>query len=291
MLPVSLSFTCLLLLCLVCNLHLVQGRGIWRKKPRDEDLSAAAASADLDAQADFRMPPNAVQNARRNRMAGDSSESSMFALFSMFETYLDQMEAFVESPQFSETVTPDLVKSMFDQIPGMATSPQLMETLNSDKFSDPSAFKETVRLGLSSIRTYLVSFKEIMNDPVKLKEALDLIPEEYRGLMDQLMSGDTSGLQSMLSSLPGVTDANKQMLESMLTGDSAKLSNTLKSVFEDNSQLELARQQFLQNPELAEAFGISLDILQDKDQWASLMKEGLAALEGETSTGSKGRVL
>lgn len=70
-----------------------------------------------------------------------------------------------------------------------------------------------------------------------------------------------------------------------------EVQSQIQSVFSDPQQIELARQQMLENPEMAQAFGLSEEILNDPEQWAALVSEGMGALMGEEEqTDNKGRL-
>lgn len=43
----------------------------------------------------------------------------------------------------------------------------------------------------------------------------------------------------------------------------------------DPKQVELARQQILSQPAVAEAMGLSADTVADPEQWAKLMQDGV----------------
>jgi hypothetical protein len=75
------------------------------------------------------------------------------------------------------------------------------------------------------------------------------------------------------------------MLNGLLDGNADAITGELKKVLGDADQLEAARKQFLDNPQLAEAMGVPMDVVGDKDKWAAAMAEGMDALtaagEGE----------
>ena len=74
--------------------------------------------------------------------------------------------------------------------------------------------------------------------------------------------------------------------KSLLNGDSSALNQELLSAINNPDYIEEARKQMLQSPEMAEAFGISEEILQDPRKWAELMSEnlnGLMNLDGHSN--------
>lgn len=70
---------------------------------------------------------------------------------------------------------------------------------------------------------------------------------------------------------------------SLLDGNTDALEAEVQKVLQDESQVEAARLQFLESPELAEAMGIPLELLRDPEQWAKTMAEGASAIVGASA--------
>lgn len=68
------------------------------------------------------------------------------------------------------------------------------------------------------------------------------------------------------------------MFLNLLNGDSVGLKSQIDSLLGTPNQIEAARLQFLENPELAEAMGLPMDVLHDSEQFAALMAEGIEEL-------------
>lgn len=73
--------------------------------------------------------------------------------------------------------------------------------------------------------------------------------------------------------------AQKKLLVGLLDGNTDLLTNELQKVLGDESQIEQARLQLLASPELAEAFGLPMEVLSDPAQWAAAMAQGAEALK------------
>lgn len=104
-----------------------------------------------------------------------------------------------------------------------------------------------------------------------------------RLIVEKLIEGDTSSLIDLVDNIPGFTNEQKTLIQSMLSGnmDTSAIKETVDDIMNpDDDQIEAARLQFLENPELAEAFGIPIDVIEDKDKWNELMNEGLSGLNG-----------
>ena len=67
--------------------------------------------------------------------------------------------------------------------------------------------------------------------------------------------------------------SQKTFMLNLLDGNIDSISRELKKVLSDNTQVEAARQQLLEHPELAEAFGVDAELLQDPKKWAKKMAE------------------
>jgi hypothetical protein len=80
------------------------------------------------------------------------------------------------------------------------------------------------------------------------------------------------------ASTTGLDATQRRLLLSLLDGNTDALEAEMQKVLSDESQVEAARLQFLEAPELAEAMGIPADLLQDADRWAETMAQGADAL-------------
>lgn len=84
----------------------------------------------------------------------------------------------------------------------------------------------------------------------------------------------------------GLEDSQKDLFLGLLNGNSDALTSQIHSLLGSPDQVEAARQQFLESPDLAEAMGLPMDILADPAQFAALMAEGieeLSKLDGSSS--------
>jgi hypothetical protein len=82
----------------------------------------------------------------------------------------------------------------------------------------------------------------------------------------------------MMNQIPGMTTGQKKMLDTMLEGNTGGVVDAVKEVLQDEDQIEQARLEFLKEPSLAEMMNIPLDVLQDKEKWAEMMRSGLEGL-------------
>lgn len=76
----------------------------------------------------------------------------------------------------------------------------------------------------------------------------------------------------------GLDQSQKDMFLNLLNGNSVGLKSQIDSLLGTPNQIEAARLQFLENPELAEAMGLPMDVLRDSAQFAALMAQGIEEL-------------
>jgi hypothetical protein len=95
----------------------------------------------------------------------------------------------------------------------------------------------------------------------------------------------------------GLDGTQRRLLLSLLDGNTDALAAEVQKVMQDGEQLEAARLQFLEAPELAEAMGLPADALEDPAKWAELMSQGMDALLADmagavgTGAGASGRTM
>lgn len=81
------------------------------------------------------------------------------------------------------------------------------------------------------------------------------------------------------------------MLKNLLNGDTQALTDEINDILGDPDKVEALRLEFLSNPEMSEAVGLSSEVMEDPVMWAAFFAEGLqglneaaaAAAEGEAS--------
>lgn len=223
---------------------------------------------------------------------GEGGNSDSISTFKNFlETYVVMMEKLVDSQEFDTMITPDMFKNIFQKIPRIANFPQIEELLESPSFQDPVKLKETIREGLKQMRIYMSQIIQTMHDPQKLQTLIGQLPADLQDAIVKLVSGDMSALKDMIGNLPGVTEAQKNMLSAMVEGDSSGLADTMQQMFSDPDQVEAARQQFLADPSMAASLGIPEDVLHNKRKWAKFMKDSMNALDANGDAGAAARTL
>lgn len=86
----------------------------------------------------------------------------------------------------------------------------------------------------------------------------------------------------------GLEHSQKSLLMGLLDGNTELLTRELKKALSDDSQVEAARQQMLEHPEIAEAFGVSAEVLQDAAMWAKMMAESADELMSQLDSAAAG---
>ena len=259
-------------------------RGMWgskRKRDEDEDVDNISGGFGSEFGAGSKVIP-----ARQTKAidldgvdASIASQSGMGeSIESMMNMYLNMMEELVESPDFETMITPDAIAAMFDQIPGLSDYPELAAMLDSPALKDPALLRQTIVQGMQTIRSYSSEIVAFFNSPEKIREVLQQLPDEIKGPVNALMQGDMSGVKDLLANIPGLGAGQQDILMSLLDGNMEGLASSAKKIMSDPDQTEAARQQFLANPGMAEMFGISNDVINDKSKFEELMAEGMDSL-------------
>lgn len=65
----------------------------------------------------------------------------------------------------------------------------------------------------------------------------------------------------------------------LLDGNTDLLTRELEQMLGDKNKIEAARQHLLASPELAEAFGLPMEVVSDPEQWAAVIDSGAEALK------------
>lgn len=274
----------LLFLIVVLMVHCCEGKKMWgsrKKKDEVDDQDILIQNTPIFE------PKRRGGSVSRGSPAGigrGTAASSGFGaangLEELLNVYLKMMDELLDSKDFETLVNPESIKSLLDQFPGAAANPELSTLLRSPEFSNPVLLKSTMREGIEMIRASAPDIVAMLSDPAKIAELIEQLPPEMRQMLRGLQSGDMSGLKGLVQNLPGLDEAQKSMLVGLMEGNTDALTNQLKQVLGDGDQVEAARQQFLSNPEMAEAMGIPLEVLSDPALWAATMEQGMEALAG-----------
>lgn len=280
------AFFCLSLLVAFAS-NSYAARGMWgskRKRDEDEDVDDISGGVGAGFETRHKMASNQKQTQKGsafdsfNSLAGVADSGMGETIESMLNIYLTMMEELVESPEFESMVTPEAVAALLEQIPGLSSSPEVAAMLDSPALKDPSMLKQTILQGMQAIRGYTAEIVDFFNSPEKIRMVLEQLPEEVKGPLNTLMQGDKSGIREMLTNIPGMGSAQIEMLMNLLDGNMEAMASSVKKIISDPTQTEAARQQFLNNPGMAEMFGISEEVLNDKEQFDALMKKGTDAM-------------
>lgn len=262
-------------------------RGMWgskRKRDEDEDVDDISGGVGTGFESRSKMVPGGRQTQKKADVfdgfdaLGEAGGGLSDTVESMLNMYLNMMEELVESPDFESLITPDAITAMFDQIPGLSSNPEVVAMLDSPALKDPKMLKQTILQGMQTIRGYTSEIVDFFNSPEKIRQVLEQLPEEFKGPLQAMMQGDMSGLKDILKSVPGLGAAQQDILMNLLDGNMDAMASSAKKMLSDPDQTEAARQQFLANPGMAEMFGISEDVINDKVQFEALMAQGMDAI-------------
>ena len=271
-------------LLLTFTTNSLAARGMWgskRKRDEDEDIDDITNPG---FEVRHKMASNQQPDSRKagagslNSLLSSESSGLGESIESMLNVYLNLMEELVDSPDFDTMVTPEALATILEQIPGLSSNPEVSALLDSPAFTDPKQLKETILQGMQSIRGYSSEIVDFFNSPEKIEMLLDQLPEEFKAPVAAMMQGDMSGIKKMLKKIPGLGAAQTDMLMNLFDGNVEAMVSGAKKLMSDPAQTEIARQQFLDNPGMAEMFGISQEVINDKAQFAALMATGMNSL-------------
>jgi len=293
-------FSRLLLLALIVALFAFEtsAKGLWGSKRKKQD-EAEEAEVDIGGETGFEASRRKAARASGGTSAGGSgstlskrSRSSEMngvgsEIRSVVDLYISMLEEILLSPDFDKYVTPDAIQNMVAQIPGLTENPQIVAMLAAPELNDPVLLKQTLREGISAIRGYTDEIVELFSSPEKMEELISQLPADAREPARSLMRGDTSGIISMLDTVPGLTQAQKKLVTQLLKGNFAGMQDNLAEMLEDPETVESTRQQLLEHPEMVEMFGITLDVLEDKDRFAAFMRKGMDVLTDKDASSSE----
>lgn len=227
---------------------------------------------------DIRQTGGVVNSAPGKKAVNDQVASTIEEFANMYIEFVEEM---MKSEDFDKLVTPESIQGILQQFPGMAANPEVAELFQSPQLQDPEVLKQTLREGLNTVKAAIPELLNLINDPIRMAELMEQLPPEMQLLVEGMRTGDMSMFRSLVDNLPGLDSDQKAMLKSLMDGNTDILTDQLQKVLGDSDQIEAARQQFLESPEMAEALGIPMEVLNDPKQWASLMSQGMDALTSQ----------
>jgi len=165
---------CIVLILLLCLACIVAGRGIWgsRKKKDDEELAVNVPKQQKNIPG-----RNRGNNFGNNNDVADNIRN-------MLNAYTTMMETLVTSPEFDSMITPDSVKNIIMQVPGYDENAELQQLIHSPQFSNPDLLKATIVEGINTLKTYTDTIIEFVNDPVKMQEIIDQVPDNMKEILE-----------------------------------------------------------------------------------------------------------
>ena len=258
-------------LILFCH-SVTDAKGMWgaRRKKREEEEAQRSFEESQQRAAILQDGLGSLSNPTVTRSRGGKSSSGI-DIGALMNLYLNTMEELIESPNADEIFNPETFKNIFASVPNL--SPELSTLLDSPQLNDPILLKQTIKEGLKSLRLYTAQIEEIFHDPEQIKALIQQLPFEYRDAVEGLLKGDTSGIKALLTTLPGITKAQTDVLFKLLDGEKSGIESAVKELLSPDA-IETARQNLLKDPSYAAMFGITKDVLEDKEKFASLMSAG-----------------
>jgi hypothetical protein len=262
----------------------VEGRGIWggRKKKSDDEPSAPVVESGLFTGSN-KNNANArkLQQPQPSKMAMDGfSSSSVSALIEKIYGVFDTVEQMMDTPEFSDMMTPDTIREAFLNVPGIEQHQEVLAMLDSPQFTDPVMLRQTILDGIQEMRIYVDQMGTVMKDPTMRSSMLAALPPDLALAVERLIEGDMSGVRTFLEGTPGIEEEQINIILSLLEGDITKIQDQMLSLLANKDHIEATRQQLLQNPQMAEMMGIEMEVIRNKRKWNEMVKEMKNQLNG-----------
>lgn len=125
-------------------IDIIQSRGVWKRKRRDDDdIITTGNNVDVINE----MKKSITTKKMTSKSSSVTKSIDADSVLSTINAYMNQIYDFVETPEFLDLMTPELIDSMLQQFQAMSgTNPelnQLSEVLNSPQLKDPIMIKAT----------------------------------------------------------------------------------------------------------------------------------------------------
>jgi actin-like ATPase involved in cell morphogenesis len=125
-------------------IDIIQSRGVWKRKRRDDDdIITTGNNVDVINE----MKKSITTKKMTSKPSSVTKSIDADSVLSTINAYMNQIYEFVETPEFLDLMTPELIDSMLQQFQAMSgASPelnQLSEVLNSPQLKDPIMIKAT----------------------------------------------------------------------------------------------------------------------------------------------------
>jgi hypothetical protein len=221
---------------------------------------------------------------------------------SIVEKIIEAFDSMLEMPNLDEIVNMDTMQEVIQMFPELENIPEVRDVLNSDEYSDPSVLKAKLQESFAIAVQKFQQIRSSLSDPQLVQQLLDELPPQAIQLLE-MVSGDRSGLASLIDDVPGITEAQKALLskfwssvtnsadsnsdeiESLLsevtneaTKKTSEMFNNIKSQMSDSEMVNKMRLQLLENPSLLQMMGLPADILNDEEAFTTYVTQQVSHL-------------
>lgn len=190
------------LVFMVFMVLIVSPKTLWGAKKRNGD------SIDDENSGFVYKRPAPVVNAAKSKtvesvVSEKKSEDAITNIKMMMNVFFQRVDELLDSDQLDEVLSQDHIEKALKMFPQLAEIPEVQAVFQSEDFSNPEKYKETVVQGVKFFRNYLAEVYALLDDPEKIKETLQTLPPEISVVIESLLSGDMAPLKSMVLSMPG----------------------------------------------------------------------------------------
>jgi hypothetical protein len=305
-------------LVLLGLLHEINAKTMWgarrKKEDSDEDINTnfvyrKSKSNQKSGKEDTKMERMAssktrlVEEVTAKRRAKRQTTGIAENFHSTVEKIIEAFDSMLEMPNLDEILNVDTMQEVIRMFPQLESISEVQEVLSSDELRDPSFLKAKIQESFSIAKEYFQQMRGSLSDPQLVQQLLDELPPQAMQLLEMAQSGDYSGLISLLDHVPGITEAQKTLLSKLWSGtinsadvnseeienllsevandatsQSSEMFNTIKSQMSDPEMVSQVRLQLLENPSLLQMMGLSTDILNDEEAFATLVAQQMSQL-------------
>jgi len=215
---------------------------------------------------------------KRTEKKSNDAIANIKLMINIFSRRVDEL---LDSDQLDEVLSQDHIEKALEMFPQLTEIPEVQTLFQSGDGFNPEQYKESVVEGVKLFRNYLDEVYTLLDDPQKIKEALQKLPPEVSVIIESLLSGDMAPLKSMVMTMPGIDSSQRRLILDLLDGKTSSLQSHFAAAGLNNEdKMEEVRRQLLSSPDALAALGVDAEVLSDPSRFVDLMSGSLDSLMG-----------
>jgi hypothetical protein len=180
----------------------VDAKKMWGSRKRHDELEEKVMAA---PKSQIKPSKRATTNNRRKFTPVDEDENVFNAknVGLMFTKYLSMFEEVLNSDDFGNYFNPEQIKQVIEQFPGASESPEVAAMIAVLENADTETLRSMMREGIDTVKNSADEILALINDPQKVAELINQLPEEFRDIVKAMQTGDVSALKDFVMNMPG----------------------------------------------------------------------------------------